>query len=314
MVAKQIEKQQTSFSTKQMSEYLKSLPMPKQVKLLNDVLVSFAEGDLGQYHLSIPKGTITKIDDIRNTDFSYLTDSVYKSNISYLIQQINFQLWIYKLFRPDFSLENGFFYMLQTQLGIMIETLVAAVLYNPFIEPNKDRSLGDVKAQYKDIGQVIKGMSFAKMIRLCREKKILSQEAIIQIDQIRDSRNEEIHLHGIDFRIYNNFDFGRFKEKYDLVISILKELQVHFQKAPIHHNATDLRKYFFGYEKNQEIFEGSIVALKEEHFYGFVKIAKASEGIYFQYQENDNLDRKQNVRFRVIETESGLMAKDIQPL
>lgn len=300
-------------SVEQIGDMLKKLPIHSQIELLNELLSSFAKGELGQYHLKIPEGTVTKIDYIRDTDFSYLKDSVYKSNISYLIQQINFQTWIYKLFRPTLSLENGFFYMLQTQMGIMVETLLAAILYDPFIKPEEDRSLGDVKLKYSDLGKTIQNIGFAKMLRLCREQQILPLEILSEIDQIRDYRNEEIHLHGIDFRIYKNFDFQKFKEKYGLVTNILKELAVHFSSRTINHSATNLREYFFGYNESQEVFEGTITFLQLENSYGLVKIHN-KENIYFNLQKDDNFSKKQKVFFRFFKTENGLIAIDVKPI
>ena len=81
-----------------------------KIKNLNQGISEFSEKYLNQFHLQIPKGVIKKVDYYRDYYFSYLNDSIYKSNLCYLIQLIDFQLWQYKLFRPGLSVENSYFY------------------------------------------------------------------------------------------------------------------------------------------------------------------------------------------------------------
>ena len=62
-----------------------------------------------QFHIKIPKDTIKTVHYYRDRYFSYLKDSIYKSNICYLLQQLDYQIWLYKVFRPQLTLANTYF-------------------------------------------------------------------------------------------------------------------------------------------------------------------------------------------------------------
>lgn len=290
-------------------------------KILDKALEAFNENKLGQYYLRVPKGTVLKINEIRDNDFAYLQDSVYKSNIAYILQQVDFQIWIYKLFRPEHSLENSFFYMLQTQLGIMVETLVAAILYNPFIASHADRSLGEVDSQYKDIAKAIEDMNFFSMLKLIEHLQILPKELTKNLHDIRRSRNE-VHLQGRAERIYNSVNFEVFLKEYDLVRTTLIALTAYFQKHPIdkmeRHSEEFLRNYFFKFTGDTEkTFKGSISFVDETNGFGFLRPWDAYSSLYFKKIDNQNfyrLAKYQKVRFTFFLSNEGLVCKDIEPV
>ena len=136
------------------------------VQYLNKAFQTFHANFSSQFHLKIPKDTIKTVHYYRDHYFPYLRDSIYKSNICYLIQSLDYQLWLYKVFRPSLSLENAVFYQLLVSMGIITEALTTAILLDPFIVQNpKDRSLGAVDQQYSDIRSLITRNSFSRNIR-----------------------------------------------------------------------------------------------------------------------------------------------------
>lgn len=292
-------------------------------KIIDSALEAFEKNKFGQYRLSIPSGVVTKIDTIRDSDFYYLADSLYKSNISYLVQQVNFQIWIYKLFGPKYSLENSLFYVLKLLLAIMTETLIVAILYNPLIKEEADRSLGDVAACYQDIQQAIGNMSFYELIHLGAEAAALNEEHVNYMHEIRKLRNE-VHLQGKRERIYNNMDFKKFSAEYDLINKTLTALKKSYARKPLSHTPADLRKLLFAYKgDDKNFFEGRVTHIQRKDGFGHLSPyveRKAVRGILYFNKESigeelfKKLKRNQKVLFRFFLGPNGLAAQEIKEL
>ena len=117
-------------------------PQARAQSLIKE-FVEFTEKFSAQIPLAIPKGTLKTIDYYRDTYFKYLKDSEFKSNICYMLQLIEYQLWQYKLFKPQYSLESALFFQLLVTQGIIIEAVVFALIADPLVVTDaSDRSKG----------------------------------------------------------------------------------------------------------------------------------------------------------------------------
>lgn len=174
-----------------------------------------------QFSLKIPKGTLRTVDFYRDAYFAYLKDSQFKSNICYLMQLIEYELWQYKLFKPQLSLENALFYQLLITHGIIIESLMASILVNPLIESvTGDRSVGSAATEFEPLVRLILDQTFSMNIKMIGSLKILQSGICVEVQNFRKEIRNLVHLQKWDGRLYNQLTHV----KYDLELKRFSEI------------------------------------------------------------------------------------------
>ena len=279
---------------------------------LDDFVKKYGE----QFHISIPSGILPKINDYRNTYFSYLKDSEYKSNMCYLLQLIDYLLWNYKLFKPGLSLGNSYFFMLMVQMGIIAEALAHAILLDPVLQiDSTDRSLGKVKEEYHDIKNFIDRNSFAENIKLIGQLEILPDQSLTEFNKIRETIRNVVHMQNWDGRLYNSLTLEMFKPNLMIFRSFLQNLPA---KITINQSIEKLRARIFDISEDQSgDLEGVITNYHKERGYGFVKTTDGKS--YFFHIKNSReagpmLAENLRVIFNLMKGRKGLEASSIRLL
>ncbi|MES0491631.1 MAG: cold shock domain-containing protein [Leptospirales bacterium] len=267
-----------------------------------------------QFHLKIPKNTIKTVHYYRDTLFPYLKDSVYKSNICYLLQSVDYQLWLYKVFRPSLSLENAYFYQLLVSMGIIVEAIVVAILLNPFMEEDaKDRSLGSVGQDYTYIHDHITKNAFSGNIRLLEKVNILPVLTIEKLQAIRVEIRNLVHIQNWEGRLYQSLGYDRFSGHLNDFVQFLDDVKENIK--PNEDAETVITK--LGFSSNVEK-EGSIIDYKEKGGFGFIRCRQTHTDYYFHISFIDkaktDLNKLRNglqVRFKLRKGAKGLEAFDL---
>ena len=285
------------------------------INRVNDALQIYSDKFSNQFHLKIPKNTINKINLYRDNYFPFLKDSVYKSNLCYLLQLVDYQLWLYKVFKPSLSLENAYFYQLLVTLGIITESLCSTILINPLIiSQPEDRSMGKSSDENQAILQFINKNSFIKNIFLLEKLNILQSKSIDQIQKIRIDIRNMVHIQNWDGRLYETLNCTLFefhlKRFRDFIVDLKNEIHMDFTEA-------DLKKQIGFIGENEEYF-GTILEYNKERGFGFITCEKLNSNIYFHIsdfsEKNIQVKNEMSIKFIVIQTKKGIQAKNIEIL
>jgi hypothetical protein len=181
--------------------------------------VEFSEKYSAQIPLAIPKGTLHTIDHYRDTYFGYLKDSEFKSNICYMLQLIEYQLWQYKLFKPQYSLESALFFQLLITQGIIIEAVVFALIADPLvISDTSDRSKGTTNPEFQNLLNMIRKRTFAAHLQQLRVMNVLSVDLKEELDRFRAEIRNLVHLQNWDGRLYRQIsqtEYNRHLQNFD---------------------------------------------------------------------------------------------------
>lgn len=192
--------------------------------------VEYNEKYGSQIPLAIPKGTLKTIDHYRDTYFQYLKDSEFKSNICYMLQLIEYQLWQYRLFKPQYSLESALFFQLLVTQGIIIEAIVFALVANPLvISDQSDRSKGNTDPQHANLLQVIRKRTFAAHVQQLRAMEILTEDLCTELDVFRNEIRNLVHLQNWEGRLYRQIPLADYTRHLTAFDSLLKRLNAEVQ-------------------------------------------------------------------------------------
>ena len=195
--------------------------------------VEFNEKYAAQIPLAIPKGTLKTIDHYRDTYFRYLKDSEFKSNICYMLQLIEYQLWLYRLFKPQYSLESALFFQLLVTQGIIIEAVVFALIADPLVLPDStDRSKGGSDPQHENLLRMVRKRTFANHIQQLRTMQILSDQLCDRLDQYRNEIRNLVHLQHWEGRLYRQIPQAEYSKPQQEFVDLLRQLNTAITGTP----------------------------------------------------------------------------------
>jgi hypothetical protein len=201
-----------------------STPQYRAQNLIRE-FVEFSEKFGAQIPLAIPKGTLKTIDYYRDTYFKYLKDSEFKSNICYMLQLIEYQLWQYKLFKPQYSLESALFFQLLITQGIIIEAVVFALIADPLVVSDaSDRSKGSTNAEHQNLLNLIRKRTFAMHAQQLRGMQIVDATLADELDAFRNEIRNLVHLQNWDGRLYRQIpqaDYAKHLQDFDRLLKKL---------------------------------------------------------------------------------------------
>ena len=282
------------------------------IRRLNQDISLFKDKFTPQFHLKIPAGVVRKIDTYRVEYFSYLEESSYKSNLCYLLQCIDYQLWLYQLFRPSLSLENTYFYQLLVTMGIMAEGLVVSILLNPFFAHLKEAStknFNDLNAVKEEIIR----KSFQKNIQALDKLDILSPSLVNQYQNIRSEIRNIVHIQNWEGRLHESLTLNQFEIKMSHFKGFLLAVK---KNINLQYGITEMKLHFF--KSNVDFakkYWGDITSFNAKKGYGFIDVKTLNRDIYYHIS-NLKVDENQikvgrKVRFHIKIGKSGLEAKEI---
>ncbi|MCS6983599.1 MAG: cold shock domain-containing protein [Leptospiraceae bacterium] len=271
---------------------------------------------LSQYgdNLSVrfPFGILPKISEISNSYFGYLRDSEFKSNICNLLQLLEYQRWIYKLFKPNCSLADAFFYQQWVTMGIVAEALAVAILLDPCIDEKSTQgpSTRSIKAEYEDLHDMIYRRNFAQNIELLYFLKVINEDLRKSYHKIRTQMRNMVHLQGWQGRLDGSLGFEKFSASLDEFYAFLNLLS---EKVQIKFTVMDLRKAL---EYKRKAYVGEIVSYNEKRGFGFIDCYDFHGDVFFHVSKvkfsHEKLFVGAQVSFRLELTRKGHQAYDIQ--
>jgi cold shock CspA family protein len=229
------------------------------------------------------------------------------------MQLIDYQIWLYKVFKPALSLENALFYQLLITMGIISEALATGILLNPLIEENsRDVSLGKVDDKYKHLHDRVVKNQFQNNIRLITKFNLLSPTSIEKFTKIRIDIRNMIHIQNWEGRLYRQLSLEKFSvymEEFRVFLGDIKS------EISINHSAADLSLEFFEISdiNFMKMYTGIIIQFDPAKGFGFVKTEALNRSIYFHRSNSASTEKEQlqigaRVQFKLIEGKKGIEA------
>lgn len=284
-------------------------PQARAQNLIKE-FVEFSEKFSAQIPLAIPKGTLKTIDYYRDTYFKYLKDSEFKSNICYMLQLIEYQLWQYKLFKPQYSLESALFFQLLVTQGIIIEAVVFALIADPLVVTDtSDRSKGTGNPEHANLLKIIRRRTFAAHIQQLRTMNILTAELCTELDTFRNDIRNLVHLQNWEGRLYRQLPLSDYNKHLQDFDRILKSLNAQIEQT---HTLADLLTY---YGLDGRRIRGSVKFLNQRSGKGQLDAKGVHDFIPFFADElapGLHLRRGDAVSFTLAATEHGVRARDVE--
>lgn len=282
-------------------------PQQRAQELIRE-FVEFNEKYAAQIPLAIPKGTLKTIDHYRDTYFRYLKDSEYKSNICYMLQLIEYQLWLYRLFKPQYSLESALFFQLLVTQGIIIEAVVFALIADPLVLPDSsDRSKGGSDPQHEDLLRMIRKRTFANHIQQLRTMQVLSDELCDRLDQFRNKIRNLVHLQNWEGRLYRQItqlEYSKHLREFD---DLLRELNTAIRYAP---QLQDLLRY---YRLDGQRLRGTVKYFSKKIGKGQIEAKIPHEYVpFFSDDAATDLLKGDTVTFKLEVGPKGIYASDVR--
>jgi hypothetical protein len=285
-------------------------PQARAQNLIKE-FVEFTEKFSAQIPLAIPKGTLKTIDYYRDTYFKYLKDSEFKSNICYMLQLIEYQLWQYKLFKPQYSLESALFFQLLVTQGIIIEAVVFALIADPLVVTDtSDRSKGTGNPEHANLLKIIRRRTFAAHIQQLRSMNIVSADLCTELDTFRNEIRNLVHLQNWEGRLYRQLPLSDYNKHLQDFDRILKSLNAQIQQT---HTLEDLLNY---YGLDGRRIRGSVKFLNQRSGKGQLDAKAVHDFIPFfanELAQGIHLRRGDAVSFTLAATEHGVRARDVEP-
>ncbi len=274
--------------------------------------VEFSEKFGAQIPLAIPKGTLKTIDYYRDTYFKYLKDSEFKSNICYMLQLIEYQLWQYKLFKPQYSLESALFFQLLITQGIIIEAVVFALIADPLVVSDaSDRSKGSTHAGHQNLLNLIRKRTFAMHAQQLRGMQIVDAALADELDAFRNEIRNLVHLQNWDGRLYRQIpqaDYAKHLQDFD---QLLKKLNAAISSA---HTLEALLAY---YQLDGRSIRGTVKFFNRNSGRGQIEAKGPHDYIPF-FRENIPAEwqprKGDGLSFTLAVTELGVRAVGISPV
>ena len=277
---------------------------------LNQDLELFREKFSAQFHLKIPKGVVKKVDVYRLEFFDYLEESTYKSNICYLLQLIDYQLWLYQLFRPSLSLENTYFYQLLVSMGVTAEGLVVAILLNPYFklkQSERDANFSVVT------GHIVRN-SFHKNIEALKSLKVLPGSLVSEYQTIRTEIRNIVHIQNWEGKLHESLTAEIFQSKMQQFKTFLIQIKENIRMESL--DMQNISMFFFKAEIDfTQDYQGSIINFVHKGGYGFIQVRAIQKEIYFHISDaliNEKAIKPGlRVTFQIQVGRSGLEARKI---
>ncbi len=281
------------------TEEIEKLPPAEVTRLISELMRVYSDHFSEQFSVKIPKGIVKPVDFFRTEYFSFLKNSEYKSNISYLLQLIDFQIWLYRVFRPALSLENSYFYQLLVTMGIVAEGIVFAMLVDPLIKTNaEDHTLGSIGKEYEYLSRVIENAGFSENIERLKVLKVLSEDAANALHEFRKEVRNLVHLHSWEGRLYINLDLAFFMKQLKTFTGLLKKLSA---EVKIETTPQTLQQQLFQNAPAPGVKgTGTVIDFFNEKGFGFIKSNLSRENIFFhssQWQSNQRPEKGMQVSF-----------------
>ncbi|HRP68405.1 MAG TPA: hypothetical protein PLY93_02625 [Turneriella sp.] len=285
-------------------------PQKRAQELIRE-FVEFSEKYSAQIPLAIPKGTLKTIDHYRDTYFKYLKDSEFKSNICYMLQLIEYQLWQYKLFKPQYSLENALFFQLLITQGIVIEAVVFALIADPLVTSDKlDRSKGSTNDEYSLLLNLIRRRTFSSHVQQLAAMEILSEPLREKLDTFRSEIRNLVHLQNWDGRLYRQITLVEYTKHLHEFDVLLKELNAQVTAV---HTLDVLLQY---YQLDGRSIKGIVKFYNRNSRRGQIDAKSVHDYIPFFYEDSfgDWLPQKNDVVFFTLAlNEHGVRAIQVKP-
>ena len=242
--------------------------------------------------------------------FDYLEESTYKSNICYLLQFIDYQLWLYKLFRPSLSLENTYFYQLLVSMGVTAEGLVVAILLNPYFKLKQSERDANFSAA---TGHILRN-SFHKNIEALKYLKVLPGGLVSEYQTIRTEIRNIVHIQNWEGKLHESLTEEVFLSKMKRFKTFLIQVKENIRLESL--DIQNISRFFFKAEIDfTKDHQGSIVNFAHKGGYGFIWVKTLQKEIYFHIsnvliQEKD-IKTGLKVTFQIQVGRSGLEARKI---
>jgi cold shock CspA family protein len=264
---------------------------------------------INQFNIQIPSGTLKPVDYYRTTFFPFLTSSEYKDNICYLLQCTEYQIWQYRLFKPNLSLENSIFFQLLITFGIITEAIVIAILLNPLLKSKANYELEEAK----NITQIINNQSFQKNVQLLCHLKQLSPESSSLISEIRKQLRNLVHLQHWPGKLFETLTIEVFNQRVSAFFELLRKLK---EETPGSHIDQELYEYFAISDEASR--KGKIQRLNPDRAFGFIRDDENKTDYFFLYKNITEKKKSpaigQPVMFKTKNSSKGLEATSIKVL
>lgn len=239
---------------------------------------------------------------------------MFKSNICYLMQLIDYQIWLYKVFKPGLSLENALFYQLLITMGIISEALATCILLNPLIAENdKDVSMGKVQDNYILLQEKIVKNQFQNNIQVISKLKILPPPLLEKFTRLRIDIRNMIHIQNWDGRLYQQLSLEKFSEYLYEFKTFLQDVKKNIQWG---HSAVDLSMEFFEIPDVDpaKVYQGEITQFDPVKGFGFIKGEAFHRSIYFHrskslLEDKNELAAGKKIQFTLITGKKGIEAR-----
>lgn len=266
--------------------------------------VEFNEKYAAQIPLAIPKGTLKTIDHYRDTYFRYLKDSEYKSNICYMLQLIEYQLWQYRLFKPQYSLESALFFQLLVTQGIIIEAVVFALIADPLVMPDSsDRSKGGGDPQHENLLRMIRRRTFASHIQLLRTIQVIGDALCDRFDKFRNEIRNLVHLQNWEGRLYRQIPQAEYAKHLQEFDDLLRQLNTAISATP------DLPRLLEYYQLDGRRLRGTVKFFNRNSLRGQLEAKGPHDYIPFFFDSSGPQLRKgDNVSFLLEVVPQGIRA------
>lgn len=285
-------------------------PQAQAQSLIRD-FVEFSEKYSSQIPLAIPKGTLKTIDYYRDTYFKYLKDSEFKSNICYMLQLIEYQLWQYKLFKPQYSLESALFFQLLITQGIVIEAVVFALIADPLVVSDTgDRSKGTTNSEHQNLLNLIRKRTFAMHIDQLRAMHIVDDSLADELDQFRNEIRNLVHLQNWDGRLYRQISQADYNKHLKAFDEILKKLNANISAG---HTLQELLGY---YALDGRKLRGTVKFFNRNSGRGQLEVKGPHSYVPF-FREDIAAERApqkgDSVSLKLVVVEAGVRAVEVNP-
>ncbi len=269
--------------------------------------VEFNERYAAQIPLAIPKGTLKTIDHYRDTYFRYLKDSEYKSNICYMLQLIEYQLWQYRLFKPQYSLESALFFQLLVTQGIIIEAVVFALIADPLVIPDStDRSKCGSDPQHENLLRMVRKRTFANHIQQLRTMQVLSDELCDRLDQFRNEIRNLVHLQNWEGRLYRQIPQAEYSKHLQEFDDLLRQLNTAITGTP------DLPGLLAYYQLDGRRLRGTVKYFNRNSMRGQIEAKGPHDYIpFFHDASAPQLRKGDNVSFVLDVAAQGIRATEV---
>ena len=229
-----------------------------------------------------------------------------------MLQLIEYQLWQYKLFKPQYSLESALFFQLLITQGIIIEAVVFALIADPLVVPDAhDRSKGTTSGEHENLLYMIRRRTFAAHVQQLRAMHIVSEPLATELDAFRNEIRNLVHLQNWDGRLYRQIPQAEYTRHLNAFDLLLRKLNGEISPG---HSLEALLAY---YQLDGRILRGSVKFFNRNSRRGQLEAKGLHDYIPFFAEDMPPgwLPRKgENVSFTLAVAAPGIRAVGIAPV